>query len=735
MDGRAGHVEPRARGALIPRAVLAAVALAGGASGGIQAQEASGYAELAAGTSDAQAGDSTGRRTESESDTFLQRYGFDLNWRLYPNFTLLLGGLFERDAASAAGDSGTIDSTRRKMHPYLSALLRTAIFSGQFGYYRNEDDLKTDGISISDSQEIFNSTLGWRPKALPSLTFRFIRTNTIGADRRTQDTTDDLFDLVSEYRPADTIQLYYRGAIQDFEDRLQDISVRRVSQSGRATYGDSWWGQRIQFGAEYDVNHRESDVMASGIGEVLSPLFPIAGLSAITDTPLDGTLAPNPALIDDDRAASAGINLGLPPLGGDDRPRNIGLDLGAPSAVNTLLVWVDRQLPPAIAVTFSWDIYTSSDNLAWVPGQTGITAAMGTFETRFEIRFPDVAARYIKVVTRPLARTIPSADQYPDILVTELSAALRTPAAQADGRTSQTSELLTSSLRARLLDSPGVYYELAYFARQIGSLSTTSTLSNGVSLRHAFNPACSVAARVAREDSREAGGDRLSYLYTASLRAVPLQTLQHSLVFSGRWSDFEGRSSDSSSVYLYNTAELYRGVNANLGLGISQATAEDGQRTDGSQVNALATLVPHPTTTLNLLHQRNHNTRSGGSLAAEQRLDTRASQASVTYRPLGTLYLYFSYRMEHDDRAGDRFLRNYSLSWSPFPDGSLQVLLRFDEAYRSELESLSRIYSPRLRWNITDRWYAELAYEHSLVDSALEMTMRDAYTASMRIWF
>ena len=720
---------------MIPRAVLAAVALAGGASGGIRAQEASGYAELAAGTSEAQAEDPTGRRTESESDTFLQRYGFDLNWRLYPNFTLLMGGLFERDAASAAGDSGTIDSTRRKMHPYLSALLRTAIFSGQFGYYRNEDDLKTDGISISDSQEIFNSTLGWRPKALPSLTFRFIRTNTIGADRRTQDTTDDLFDMVSEYQPADTIQLYYRGAIQDFEDRLQDISVRRLSQSGRATYGDSWWGQRIQFGAEYDVNYRESDVMASGSGEVLSPLFPIAGLSAITDTPLDGTLAPNPALIDDDRAAPAGINLGLPPLGGDDRPRNIGLDLGSPTAVNTLLVWVDRQLPPAIAGTFSWDIYTSSDNLAWVPGQTGITAAMGTFETRFEIRFPDLAARYIKVVTRPLARTVPSADQYPDILVTEISAALRTPAAQADGRTSQTSELLTSSLRARLLDSPGVYYELAYFARQIGSLSTTSTLSNGVSLRHAFNPACSVAARVAREDSREAGGDRLSYLYSASLRAVPLQALQHSLVFSGRWSDFEGRSSDSSSVYLYNTAELYRGVNANLGLGISQATAEDGQRTDGSQLNALATLVPHATTTLNLLHQRNHNTRSGGSLAAEQRLDTRASQASVTYRPLSTLYLYFSYRMEHDDRAGGRFLRNYSLSWSPFPDGSLQVLLRFDEAYRSELESLSRIYSPRLRWNITDRWYAELAYEHSLVDSALEMTMRDAYTASMRIWF
>jgi hypothetical protein len=735
VEGRPGHVKPHALRALISRAVLAALALASGSSGGPQAQEASGYAELAAGRSNARTEDPTGQSTESETDTFLQRYGFDLNWRLYPNLTLLAGGLFERDAASAADDSGTVESTQRKFHPYLSALLRTAIFSGQFGYYRNEDDLKTGGNSVNDLQEVFNSTLGWRPKALPSVTLRFIRTNTIGADRRTQDTTDDLFDFVSEYQPSDTIQLYYRAAIQNFEDRLQDISVQRAFQSGRVTYGDSWWGQRVQLGAEYDVNYRESDVAAAGGGEVLSPLFPIAGLSSITDIPLDGTLVPNPALIDDDRATPSGINLGLPPPGGDDRPRNIGLDLGTPTAVNTLLVWVDRQLPPAIAGTFSWDIYTSSDNLSWALQQTVFPAAMGTFETRFEIRFADLAARYIKVVTRPLARTVPSADQYPNILVTEFSAALRTPAAEADGRTSQMSELFTSSLRARVLDSPALYYELSLFARQIGSLSATSTLSNGVSLRHAFNPACSVAARVAREDSREAEGDRLSYLYTASLRAVPLRTLQHSLVFSGRRSEFEGRTSDSNSVYLYNTAELYRDVNASLGLGISNATAEDGQRTDSSQVNALATLVPHPTTTLNLLHQRNHNTRSGGILAAEERLDTRASQASLTYRPLNTLYFFFSYRMEHDDRAGDRFLRNYSLSWSPFPDGSLQVLLRFDEAYRSELDSLSQIYSPRVRWNITERWYAELAYERSVFDSAVEMATRDSYTASMRIWF
>lgn len=720
---------------VLPRCILVAGLAAPGAIRGTWAQDASGYAELTAGRSDLQAEDSAGRRSDTRTGSFLQRYGFDLNWRLYPNLRVLMGGLFERDAASTSDDVGTLESTQRKIHPYLSALLRTAIFSGQVGVYRNEDTLQIDGSSTSNIQEIYNSTLGWRPKAMPSVTVRFIRTNTIGADRRTQDTTDDLIDLVSEYQPVDSVQIYYRGAYDNFDDRLQDLNVRRTTQSARVTYADAWWDQRVQFGAEYNVNARTSDVTVGGGGDVVAPLFPIGGLSLITDLPLSGALTPNPALIDDDKTAGAGVNIGLQPLGGDERPRNIGLDLGDGSTLDTLFVWVDRQIPATISGSFSWDIYTSSDNLIWVLRQTVVPAPFGTFDNRFEIQFNEVTARYIKVVTPPLARTVPTADRFPDILITEISAALRTPAADARGRTSQTTELLTSSLRARLSGRPAVYYELTYFARQVGSLPTTYTLSNGISMRHAFNPVMSVAGRLAREDSHETEGSRDTYLYTASMRAVPLPTLQHSIVVSGRSSTIEGRSSEARSVYVYNTAELYRGINVNLGLGSSSSKAEGGLKTEATQVNAVATLVPHRTTTLNLLYQINDSTRSGASAPTRQRIKLNATQASVTYRPVSTLYFFFSYRLEDDNRTQDRFLRNYSVSWSPYPDGSLQILMRFDESHRSDLQSLSRIYSPRVRWNITDRWYIEAAYEKSIFDSAVELRQTDAYTANMRIWF
>ena len=735
MGRRSRHSErPAGRGpiARLLAAAAAILALAGGRAG---AQDASGYAELTATRSDSRTEDATGGRTESESDSFLQRYSLDIAWRLYPNLNVVAGGLFERDAVSSEGAGGAGESTARRMRPYLTAVLRSAIASAQFGYYRNEDDLSTTGFSSRNVQEIYNSILGWRPEGLPSLLVRYIRTNSFDAGRLTRDSTDDAFDLVSEYRPIDALQLYYRGAHDRLEDRVQDIEVIRTSHAGEVVYADDWWDRRVHFSAEYDVSYREADVTTGGAGEVVSPVFPIAGLALITDMPADGALAPAPALIDDDRTASVGINLGLPPVAGDDRPRNLGLDLGGDTVVNVLFVWIDRDLPSPVADAFAWDIYTSADNLTWALQDTVFPAPFSSLERRFEVRFADLSARFLKAVTRPLDMRVPPFTGFPEIFVTEIAAARRTPAAEAEGRSSQTTHVLTTGLRTRILDRPFLYHELSYFGRRAGSSPTTGTLSNGFSMRHSFSPAWGVAARLAREDSRETAGSRASYLYSASLRAAPQPALQHSVVFSGRSSEIDGRSSDSSSVYLYTNAELYRGVNANVGLGRSGATGENGEEIDTTLVNALATLVPHETMTVNLLYQRRTSERRGGPATGSPSTGARAGQASVTYRPLDTLYFYFSYRMEQEEGKDDRFLRSHSLSWSPFPDGRLQMLFRYDETFRSEFDATSRVISPRVRWNVTDRWYVELAYESATFDSAFDVRETATWTGTTRITF
>ena len=86
--------------------------------------------------------------------------------------------------------------------------------------------------------------------------------------------------------------------------------------------------------------------------------------------------------------------------------------------------------------TISWlwmldSIYSPID---WVLRQTVSPATLDPFVPRFEIRFANVAARFVKAVTRPLAATVPGATDFPLILVTELQAALRSPAAAVEGR-------------------------------------------------------------------------------------------------------------------------------------------------------------------------------------------------------------------------------------------------------------------------------------------------------------
>lgn len=702
---------------------------------GARAADVSGYAELAASHDRTRIEDSSGATSDLTSDSFLQRYSVDFTWRLYPNLQMMAGGLYEREFTDASLEDVDFETLQRKTRPYFNTTLHTPTETASLGWYRNEDTFSSGGASLGVVEEILNATFGWMPERFPRTTLRFQRTHDYDLERQVQDTTSDLLDLVAEDQVIDSLHFYYRGALEEIDDRVNDFELRRVSHAGRIDYGDAWWDQRLQVGGEYNVHTTSQELTSSGGGEVVAPLFPIGGLSGIDDTPFDGSLTSNPAMIDADLTAGVGINLGLPPIGGDVRPRNLGLDFGAATRVNTLFVWVDRDLPAAVSASFSWDLYTSPDNVTWQLQQTVFPAVFGPFATRFEVRFSVVEARYVKLVVDPLAASVPNASQFPNIFVTEVQAAVRTSAAEATGRSELTTQLLTTSLRARLTDRPILTYEFAAFGRKVDGLPVYGTLSNGFSLRHVFNPVYSTTARVAREDSHESDGDRVTYLYSASMRAVPLPTLESTLVFSGRSSEREGIPSDSSSVRWTTQAEIYRGVNARLGLGRSVVLVESGERTDLRDIDVLTTLVPHPAMSLSLLFQDETGTREGGTLLEEMPVGRQAEEAGVTFRPFATLYLFFSYRRDTEESLPSRFTRSWSASWAPFPDGSLQILVRFDDTYRSDLEAESRIFSPRVRWNVTDRWYLEAAYESSEFDSALDARSSDVVTFSTRIWF
>src|SRR5262249_17285966 len=363
------------------------------------------------------------------------------------------------------------------------------------------------------AREVASATVGWFPVDLPTARMQYFKTDQFDRTRRFQDTTEDRLELTSDYRPVPELYLYYRGSTEDTDDRANETRLERVTHSGRVIYDDAWWDDRVTLSSDYNYLSRRTDTTTSGNGEILFPRTPLGGLSVIDDTPDLGALDPNPALIDANFVAGAGLNLGLPPVGGDDRPINVGLDFGPETEVNSLLVWIDRDLPSGISSSFTWQIYTSTDNLNWTPRAAPTSVVFGPFLTLFEIRFTNLVTRYVKVVTRPLSPSVPFASDWPVILVTEMQAQLARPAAAVEGRTSEKTHIYNLSARVRLLDVPSLYYEMTYFINKTERAPKEDQLSNGLYWTQPVWRFCTVAGRIAYQNGHQRGRVRTAWQY------------------------------------------------------------------------------------------------------------------------------------------------------------------------------------------------------------------------------
>jgi hypothetical protein len=161
-----------------------------------------------------------------------------------------------------------------------------------------------------------------------------------------------------------------------------------------------------------------------------------AGLSLMESFPATAesdTLGENSALTDGNVSVSANVDLGYSAaLSGDTNPRDVGVRFAdPPAAVNTLYVWVDRQLPVEVSAAYSWAAYLSEDNLRWTAVSLVGPAAFSAVQNRFEIAISLTQARYVKVVTRPLSPGVSTDSRFANVFVTELQALLVTPAQAA----------------------------------------------------------------------------------------------------------------------------------------------------------------------------------------------------------------------------------------------------------------------------------------------------------------
>jgi hypothetical protein len=720
-------------------ALTALVAFTGILATETRAEGLSGFLEYGYNRIDTDLTAASGQSSRTKSDSFTQLYDLRLDRKLYPNLNFLASGIFQKRDDSIDADGVERDATTTNLRPYVSLNLRTPLYFAEAAYGRNEEKVKTSGFSsLTTVRDAIISTLYWRPDRFPDLKIQFSRDHLYDKERLNVDTVTDLYRATSNYRPVDTLSLYYEGTFRNTELRLSDTTLEQTVHNGRVNYFNNWWRRRITFGAEYNIARDELDTSTTGAGEVGLRVFPFAGLSASSDTPGNVVLASNPALIDGNPEAGAGVNLGLPPPGGDASLRNMGLDFLVATEINTLYILVDRDVAQ-VADAFSWQIYTSDDDPSdgvqiWVLRQTVSPAIYSPTFNRFEIRFANVTARYVKVVTAPLSPPVPFASAYPTIFVTEIQAEIRRPASEVAGELSSTFQIGNLDFRAVIQEAVNLTYEFNYTFRNRDPGELFYTVSNGLSFFRQFNRVFSGNGRVAFEYGEDQSGNREALVYTASVTAVPFQTLSQSIIFSGLDESIEGERSTSISLLIYNIAKLYEGIDANLSGGISIQELDSGQENETTQFNAGVSFVPNRKVSLTLLFDETRTVTSGGDLIGEITTYTRAGEADLSITPVQSVHLFGSYRIEDSTESAKRNILNYSLSWSPFPDGTLLLNFNYNETIRSD-DTEERSIIPNLRWYVTPRSYLNLSYQRLKAETPALTTDSDIYSGTVRVSF
>jgi hypothetical protein len=689
---------------------------------------------------DTKTSDVSGSTTETESESLRQRYRLTMDKTIYPFLRLSAGGLFERTNSKTRSEDSDTESTSTKINPFLDITLSNPFLSAGAGYNRVEEKQKSDGVSSpTNIRENYNLFLGVRPVGLPPAEIRLSRSHLFDKEKAIRDNITDSLMFTTRYNFRD-LRLSYMFNYSDNQDKLKEFESKSSFHNVMATYSTRLFKDRTSFYTSYNLSRQEVQTFSKGVGgESLLQVFPDIGLSGLDDTPNEGALDSNSAIIDRDLAESSGINIGVVPVGGDTRKRNVGIGFIFETELNTLYVYVHRELPPTIFNSFSWSIYTSSDNQTWSLLTTLSSAFFDTFQRRFEIRIPNIKKKYIKVVTNPLsaatAALVPDFSDPDKIFITEIQAFNAVPSKDIVRRFTTTTNVFNLGARTMILEYPFLMHDLSFWYNKTSPMGASRyMMSNGLTLMHKLSRVLSGSARVSVDNSKSSTEEIVNYQYSASLTATPLETLSHNIVFSRRITNRDGKSSDSNSIFINNSAQLYKGVDVSLSGGVSFSTSETGEKTTSTILNFGASIMPRENLSLSTGFSET-KTRQTRRVTEDTESLTRSAFLSFTYSPFRTLYLFGAIdRVTQKNREPVTTL-NYAMTFSPFRDGSLLFNFSYNESLRLEDEEKTRNITPSIRWNITRRSYLDLSYNLIKTSSLTEESEIKIFGANLRVTF
>jgi hypothetical protein len=167
---------------------------------------------------------------------------------------------------------------------------------------------------------------------------------------------------------------------------------------------------------------------------------------------------------------------------------------------------------------------------------------------------------------------------------------------------------------------------------------------------------------------------------------------------------------------------------------VSFSKRETGEKGRDISINLGLNVVPHRTLTLGLNFWDTWSRLSGGERGSFSTSTQRIS-LDVNFNPFRTLYLYASIELNAAKDQKTETTQNYTINWSPFPDGALQFIIAYNENFRSEESLKERIFTPSVRYKLSSRSYVELTYQNLSSDSKIEKRESNLVSTNVKIYF
>ncbi len=559
---------------------------------------------------------------------------------------------------------------RRRFLPSVDLIWSHPIFDFSASWLRQETR------SNNDLTDLVRNSYGvqWKSRLLqyPIISLRFDRDETFNDNNLAlRDTRDNRFQATADYSRGRS-QYYYNFSIRDNLNRPTSVKVTDISNLFRWNRTSTLFDDRVRVATGYSFSQRRSSTDVGRDTTVLDPIAIVRAIYAEDASPEQGSLSDRSGLSDGnvDTPVQPLIDLGQSQL-----THNIGVDFGFRRRVDGIYIYTDRPSGESV----SWQVYTSSDNSSWDFLGTGVDESFNSNFNRYEILFPMVDTRYIKVVSGGIneVTTVYVTEIVPLVQLTDEEVIKRTQTShQADLSTTYfVSKKVTTTLDITYEAEPGsdfsnnrdqLYYSMSLTHEVFSTLTQSVKLQSGFEKFHLTG---------VRNDNRD-------LFYT--LLYEPLSTLNFSLSAISRTNIVDNiRSSEINNLHLQTNGRVLETLNLSGEIGFSRNNRYDSQTRFDSwtyRVTGDVALLRSLHTTSSYLYQTTGQNDTDSTRVRQQ------YSVSGTWRVTRAVLVRGQYTVNLDEQQSNTY-EELAANWSAsrkLSFGALYTLIESEDGNQSE---------------------------------------------------